>query len=90
MIESIDALNEIYFERARYLINTDDLLEEICGKYQSDTTENIKIGFCRDAKTVCFGAVIDIDEMFGHEIKKDERSPVCINNCREFVETETA
>ena len=90
MTESIDTLGEIDFERARYLINTDDLLEEICGKYHSDVTENIKMEFCQYAKTVCFGALIDIDEMFGHEIKKDERIPVCINNCREFVETETA
>ena len=55
MLESTDTVEEIYLERERYLVNTDDLLEE----------------------------------MFGHEIKKDERFPVCIN-CREFVETATA
>ena len=89
MIESTDTFGEIYLERERYLLNTDDLLEEICGKYQSGMTENIKMGFCKDAGTVCFGALIDIDEMVGQEIKKDERFPVCIN-CREFVETATA
>jgi len=89
MIESTDTVEEIYLERERYLVNTDDLLEEEFGKYQSNITENIKMGFCHDAKTVCFGALIDIDEMFGHEIKKYERFPVCIN-CREFVEAATA
>lgn len=89
MIEFTDTFEEIYLERARYLLNTDDLLEEACRKYQSDMTENIKMEFCQDARTVCFGALIDIDEMFGQEIKKDERFPVCIN-CREFVEKATA
>ncbi len=88
MIESTDTIEEIYLERERYLLNTDDLLEEICGKNQSEITENIKMGFCRDSRTICFGAMIDIDEMFEQEIK-DERFPVCIN-CREFIEKATA
>ena len=69
MIESTDTVEEIYLERERYLLNTDDLLEEICGKYQSDLTENIKMGFCQDARTVCFGSLIDMDEMFGRQFK---------------------
>jgi len=90
MKENIDTLGEIYRERARYLLNSDEMFEEMCGKYQSEMTENINVEFGLNARTVCFGALIDIDEMTGHEIRKGERLPVCINNCREFIEIATA
>jgi hypothetical protein len=77
---------EIYLERARYLLNTDELLEEMHGKTKIEITDNIKVEFCRNAGTVCCGTLIDTDEAHGAEIKTVEQLLVCSNNCRKIVE----
>jgi hypothetical protein len=89
MGEYIDTLGEIYQERARYLLNTDGLLEEMQGKTKSEITDNIKVEFCWKEGTVCCGALFDTDEAHGAEIKTGEQLFVCSNNCRKIVEMAT-
>jgi hypothetical protein len=86
MGEYIDTLGEIYLERARYLINTDELLEEIYEKSQWKITDNIKVEFDWNAGTVCCGSLVDTDEVHGAEMKTSERLPVCSNYCRKIFE----
>lgn len=90
MGEYVDTLGEIYLERARYLLNTDELLEEMQSKTKSETTDNIKVDFCWNAGTVCCGALVDTDEAHGAEIKTGVQLFVCSNNCRKFVPIATA
>ena len=90
MGEYVDTLGEIYLERARYLLNTDELFEEMHGKTKSEITDNIKVEFGWNAGTVCCGALVDSDEAQGAEIKKGEQFLVCSNNCRKFVPIATA
>ena len=89
MGEYIDTLGEIYLERARYLLNTDELLEEMHGKTKSEITDNMKVEFCWNAGAVCGGALVDTDEGHGAEIRTVEQLLVCSNNCRKFVEMAT-
>ncbi len=42
----LDMLGEIYRERERYLLNMDELLEEMHGKTKSEITDNMKVEFC--------------------------------------------
>jgi len=65
MGEYVDTLGEIYLERARYLLNIDELLEEMHGKTKSEITDNMKVEFCWTAGTVCCGALVDTDEAQG-------------------------
>ncbi|MCZ7357964.1 MAG: hypothetical protein O8C66_05165 [Candidatus Methanoperedens sp.] len=90
MGEFVDTFAEIYRERERYLLNIDELLEEMHGKTDSEITDNIKVEFGWNAGTVCCGAVVDIDEAQGSEIKKGEQLLVCSNNCRKFIEIATS
>jgi len=52
-------------ERARYLLNIDELLEEMHSKTKSEITDNMKVEFCWSARTVCCGALVDTDEAQG-------------------------
>jgi hypothetical protein len=90
MGEYVDTLGEIYLERARYLLNTDELLEEMQGKTKGEITDNIKVEFCSNARTVCCGALVDTDEAHGADIKTGEQLFVCSNNGRKFVPITTA
>ena len=65
MGEYIDMLGEIYLERARYLLNIDELLEEMYSKTNSEITNNMKVEFCWNAETVCCGGLVDTDEAQG-------------------------
>jgi hypothetical protein len=65
MGEYVDTLGEIYLERARYLLNIDELLEEMHSKTKSEITDNMKVEFCWNAGTVCCGALVDTDEAQG-------------------------
>jgi len=89
MGEYIDTLGEIYLERERYLLNTDELLEEMQGKTKIEITDNIKVEFGWNAGAVCFGALVDIDEAHGADIKTGEQLLVCCNNCRKIIEMAT-
>ncbi len=86
MDEYADILGEIYLERARYLLNTDDLFEEIYGKSQNDITDNIKVEFGLNEGSVCCGTLVDTDEAHGAEIRTTEQFLVCSTNCRKFFE----
>jgi hypothetical protein len=90
MGEYIDTLGEIYLERERYLLNIDELLEEMQGKTKSEITDDMKVEFCWNAGTVCCGALVDTEEAQGAEIRAVEQLLVCSNNCRKFVEMATA
>jgi len=90
MGEYVDMLGEIYRERERYLLNIDELLEEMHGKTKSEIADNIKVEFGWNAGTVCCGALVDSDEAQGAEIKTGEQLFVCSNNCRKFVPIATA
>ena len=46
MGEHVHKLMEIYLERARYLLNIDELLEEMHGKTKSMITDDKKVEFC--------------------------------------------
>ncbi len=89
MGEYIDTLGEIYLERARYLLNTDELLEEMHDKTKIEITDNIKVESGLNAGAVCFGALVDTDEAHVAEIKTGEQLFVCSNNCRKIVEMAT-
>jgi hypothetical protein len=65
MGEYVDTLGEIYLERARYLLNIDELLEEMHGKTNSEITDNMKVEFCWTAGTVCCSKLVDTDEANG-------------------------
>jgi len=65
MGEYVDTIWEIYLERARYLLNIDELLEEMHSKTNSEITDNMKVEFCWNAGTVCCGALVDTDEAHG-------------------------
>jgi len=51
MGEYVDTQWDIYLERARYLLNIDELLEEMQGKTKSEITDNIKVEFGWNAGT---------------------------------------
>jgi hypothetical protein len=89
MGEYIDTLGEIYLERERYLLSADELIEEMLDKTKIEITDNIKVEYGRNTGTVCFGALVDIDEGHGAEIKTVEQLPVCSNICRKIVEMAT-
>ena len=89
MGEYVDTLGEIYRERERYLLNIDELLEEMIGKTKSEITDNIKVEFGWNAGAVCCGALVDTDEAHGAEIKAVEQLLVCCNNCRKIIEMAT-
>jgi len=86
MEEYADMLGEIYLERSKYLLNTDELFEEIYGKPQHEITDNIKVVFGRNEGTVCCGTLVDTDEAQGAEMKTTEQFLVCSTNCRKFFE----
>jgi hypothetical protein len=65
MGEYVDTIWEIYLERARYLLNIDELLEEMHGKTKSEITDNMKVEFCWNAGKVCCSALVDTDEAQG-------------------------
>jgi hypothetical protein len=65
MGEYVDTLWEIYLERARYLLNIDELLEEMHIKTKSEITDNMKVEFCWNSGKVCCGALVDTDEAQG-------------------------
>ena len=90
MGEYVDTLGEIYRERERYLLNIDELLEEIIGKTKSEITDNMKVEFGWKAGTVCCGVLIDTDEAHEAEIKTGKKLLICNNNCRKFVEIATS
>jgi len=52
-------------ERARYLLNIDELLEEMHSKTKSEITDNMKVGFCWNSGTVGCSALVDTDEADG-------------------------
>jgi hypothetical protein len=85
MVENVDTLEEIYMERARYLLNMDELLEEMYGKSQGEITDNMKVEFGKNEGTLCCGALVDT-EVHGVEMRTSEQIPVCSNNCRKFFE----
>lgn len=86
MDEYADMLGEIYMERARYLLNTDELFEEIYGKSQYGITDNIKGEFGLNEGSVCCGTLVDTDEALGTEMRTTEQLLICSANCRRFFE----
>jgi len=54
-----DTLEEIYLERARYLLSTDELLEEMLGDEQGKKTSNMNLEYCSEAGTVRCGELAD-------------------------------
>lgn len=90
MEEDIDTFGDIYQERARYLLNIDEMMEEMMSQIQSGMTGNLKVEFPGNTGTVCCGALIDTDEIQEAEIKTRERFPVCSKNCGRFIETVNA
>ncbi len=90
MGEYEDMVGEIYLERARYLLNTDEMLEEMLGKTQNEITDNIKVESGWKAGTVCCGVLVGTDEAHETDIKTGEQFIVCGDNCRKFVEMATA
>jgi len=85
----VDALSEIFLERARYLLNTDELVEEMLDKTRNEITDNIRMEICWNAGTICFGTFVDTDEAHGAQIKSGEPR-VCCNITRKFVSMATA
>ena len=65
MGEYADTLWEIYLERARYLLNIDELLEEMHSKIKSEITDNMKVEFCWNSGKVCCSTLVDTDEAHG-------------------------
>ena len=65
MGEYVNTLWEIYPERARYLLNIDELSEEMHGKTKNEITDNMKVKFCWNSGKVCCTALVDIDEAQG-------------------------
>ena len=61
----VDTLWEICLERASYLLNIDELLEEMHSKTKSEITNIMKVEFCWNAGAVCVGALVDTDEVHG-------------------------
>ncbi|MBU4222584.1 MAG: hypothetical protein KKA10_13415 [Euryarchaeota archaeon] len=90
MGEYVDTLGEIYLERARYLLNTDEFFDEMLDKTSSEITDNISVEFCWIAGTVCCGTLVDTDQAHGAQIKSGEQFSVCSNNSRKFVSMATA
>jgi len=86
MEEYADTLGEIYLERARYLLNTDELLEEIYGKSQYEITDNMNKEFSHNEGKVCCGTLVDTDETHGTEMRTTEQLLVCSTNCKKFFE----
>jgi hypothetical protein len=52
-------------ERARYLLNIDELLEEMHSKIKSEITDNMKVEFCWNSGKVCCSTLVDTDEAHG-------------------------
>ena len=90
MGEYIDTLGEICLERARYLLNIDELLEEMQGKTKSEITDNLKMEFGLNAGTICCGTLVDTEQAHGVEMKTSEQLFVCSNKCRKFAEIATS
>ena len=65
MGEYVDTIWEIYMERARYLLNIDEQLEEIHDKTKSEITDNMKVKFCWNARTACCSALVGTDKAHG-------------------------
>jgi hypothetical protein len=90
MEENVDMFREIYLERERYLLNIDELLEEMHGKTKSERTDNLKMELGLNAGTVCCGTLVDIEQAHGVEMKTSEQLFVCSNKCRKFAEIATS
>ncbi|HEX7574824.1 MAG TPA: hypothetical protein VF360_00460 [Candidatus Methanoperedens sp.] len=61
----VDTLWEICLERASYLLNINELLEERNGKTRCEITDNMKVEFCWNSGKVCYGALVDTEEAKG-------------------------
>ena len=90
MEEYLDTPGEIYLERERYLLNIDELLEEMHSKTRSEiTADSIRVKSGYSAGIVCCGTLVETDEAHGAEIKAVEQLLVCCNNCRKIIEMAT-
>ena len=91
MEEYLDTPGEIYLERERYLLNIDELLEEMHSKNRSEiTADSIRVKSGYSAGIVCCGTLVETDEAHGAEIKTGKKLLICNNNCRKFVEIATS
>lgn len=80
-----DNPGEMYLERARYLLNTDDILEERLSKAEITGSRE----FSRIARTVCCGALVDADRAIVARAKTGEQFLVCNDKCRSLIEMAT-
>ena len=80
-----DAIGEIDMERARYLLNTDEMIEEML----DEGSHRIKAGFGRKARTVCCGVLVDTDMAPMARTSTGEQFLVCNDDCRKIIETAT-
>lgn len=55
------SLGEINLERARYLLNTDELLEEMLGETQSKITDNRNAEFSNKSKAIRCEVRVDVN-----------------------------
>lgn len=73
MEEYVDTSGEIYLERERYLLNIDELLEEMHSKTSSRiTADSTKVKSGHYAGTVCCDTLAGTDEAHGAEIEAGE------------------
>jgi hypothetical protein len=89
MKDDMDTLEDIYRERARYLLNTDEMMQEMIINARRGMTDNLNAGFPGNRGTVCCGALIDMDGTQENEMRTSEKFPVCSNNCGRFTKIVT-
>ncbi len=84
-----DSPGEIDLERARYLLSTDEAMEEMLDETQNTIPYYREGEFSRKARTVCCGALVDTSRAPMARTKTGEQFLVCNDGCRRFVETAT-
>jgi len=72
MKKYVDTFGEIYLERERYLLNIDELLEEMYSKTRSEITDNVKMKSGYYAEKVCCDTLVDTGEARGAAIEAGE------------------
>lgn len=65
-----DTLRDIDLERARYLLSTDELLEEMLGETHRKITDNIKVEFIEQEQLVA-------ESLYRVSGRIDEQSVIC-------------
>ena len=80
-----DNPGELELERARFLLNENELLEEMLSKTQQISGFPVA-GYGRKARTVCCGVLVDADRAPIARTMTGEQFLVCNDECRRFVE----